>query len=102
MSVQAAPSPGASPGVVHKQVELPWSKAVEFAMKSIKIRFWRSMITAGGIFLGIAFLASVLTDKAVKGPNIEADELARINEVFPIDAAAGTRYPEAMMKSVNA
>ena len=25
-------------------------------MNSLKIRFWRSMITAAGIFLGIAFL----------------------------------------------
>lgn len=33
---------------------------------------------------------------------LTADELERINEVFPRDAAAGLRYPEAMMKSVNA
>jgi aryl-alcohol dehydrogenase-like predicted oxidoreductase len=31
-----------------------------------------------------------------------ADELELINEVFPRDAASGQRYPEAMMKSVNA
>lgn len=60
-----------------KQVELPFSKAFEFALKNIKIRFWRSMITAGGIFLGIAFLASVLTGRAIAGPNITADENAR-------------------------
>lgn len=30
------------------------------------------------------------------------DELARIDEVFPRNAAAGLRYPEAMMASVNA
>ena len=33
---------------------------------------------------------------------LTAGELERIDEVFPVDAAAGTRYPEAMMKSVNA
>lgn len=42
-----------------KQISLPFSKAIEIAMKSIKIRFWRSMITAAGIFLGIAFFSSV-------------------------------------------
>jgi len=33
---------------------------------------------------------------------LSAEELKRIDEVFPKDAAAGLRYPEAMMKSVNA
>lgn len=78
MSVSAA-APQRGKGGAQRQVELPFRKAFEFAMKSIRIRFWRSMITAGGVFLGIAFLASVLTDKAVKGPNIEPDELARMN-----------------------
>ncbi|UIS26618.1 hypothetical protein KOJCDNHJ_00001 [Xanthomonas citri pv. punicae] len=29
------------------------------------------------------------------------DELARIDAIFPPQAAAGTRYPEAMMGAVN-
>ncbi|MEO7672922.1 MAG: aldo/keto reductase [Pyrinomonadaceae bacterium] len=33
---------------------------------------------------------------------LTADEIGQINEVFPRDAASGSRYPEAMMKSVNA
>jgi hypothetical protein len=66
-------------GPVKRQVKLPWAKAIEFALTSIKIRFWRSMITAGGVFLGIAFLASVLTGKAIAGPNAEASEIARMN-----------------------
>ena len=78
MSVSSV-APQHGKGGAQRQVELPFRKAFEFAMKSIRIRFWRSMITAGGVFLGIAFLASVLTDKAVKGPNIEPDELARMN-----------------------
>ena len=32
---------------------------------------------------------------------LSPEELARLQEAFPLDAAAGTRYPEAMMKSVN-
>jgi putative ABC transport system permease protein len=60
-----------------RQVQLPFVKAFEFALKSIRIRFWRSMITAGGVFLGIAFLASVLVGKAIAGPNITATEAAK-------------------------
>jgi aryl-alcohol dehydrogenase-like predicted oxidoreductase len=33
---------------------------------------------------------------------LSREELDRIDEVFPKDAASGPRYPEAMMKSVNA
>ena len=33
---------------------------------------------------------------------LTAKDLQQIDEVFPKDAAAGLRYPEAMMKSVNA
>jgi aryl-alcohol dehydrogenase-like predicted oxidoreductase len=32
---------------------------------------------------------------------LSEDELRRIDEVFPVGAAAGTRYPEASMKAVN-
>src|SRR2546423_14125354 len=42
-----------------RQIQLPFRKAVEICIKSIRIRFWRSMITAAGIFLGIAFFTSV-------------------------------------------
>ncbi len=33
---------------------------------------------------------------------LSQEDLARIDEVFPKDAASGLRYPEEMMKSVNA
>src|ERR1700686_2546510 len=32
---------------------------------------------------------------------LSADDLARIDEVFPVDATSGTRYPEHMMDLVN-
>jgi aryl-alcohol dehydrogenase-like predicted oxidoreductase len=32
---------------------------------------------------------------------LTADDLRRIDEVFPPDAAAGQRYPEHMMTSIN-
>jgi aryl-alcohol dehydrogenase-like predicted oxidoreductase len=34
--------------------------------------------------------------------NLSAEDLRMIDEVFPKDAVSGLRYPEAMMKSVNA
>src|SRR5690242_2213732 len=46
---------------IKTQINLPWKKAFDIAMNSLKIRFWRSMITAGGILLGIAFLSFTLT-----------------------------------------
>jgi putative ABC transport system permease protein len=80
MSVASASGASSGkPSSVRQQVELPFSKAYEFALRSIKIRFWRSMITAGGVFLGIAFLASVLTSKAIAGPNIDPKEVAKMN-----------------------
>ena len=51
---------------VGRQVQLPLSKAFEISLNSVRIRFWRSMITAGGIMLGIAFLASVLTTSLIQ------------------------------------
>jgi len=36
------------------------------ALQSIRVRFWRSMITAAGVFLGIAFLSSVLNGSAMQ------------------------------------
>ncbi|MDX1933876.1 MAG: FtsX-like permease family protein [Capsulimonadales bacterium] len=72
---------------IKKQVALPLSKAVEFAWKSVRIRFARSLITAGGIFLGIAFLASILLDKSVKGADIEPSEAARLNWLVALSLA---------------
>ena len=64
---------------VKKQVELPWKKAVEFAFTSIRIRFARSLITAGGVCLGIAFLSSVLISKGIAGSAAKPGDIARLN-----------------------
>src|SRR5437870_8417230 len=52
-------------GAGQRQVQLPLNKAVKIAMQSIRVRFWRSMITAAGVFLGIAFLASTLAQATI-------------------------------------
>src|SRR5438876_9515293 len=52
-------------GAGQRQVQLPLNKAAKIAMQSIRVRFWRSMITAAGVFLGIAFLASTLANSTI-------------------------------------
>lgn len=44
-----------------KQLHLPFHRAFTIAVNNIRLRLGRSMITASGIFLGIAFLSYVLT-----------------------------------------
>ena len=48
-------------GRIERQVTLPVTRAFAIALKGIMIRFWRSMITASGVVLAIAFLMSGLT-----------------------------------------
>ena len=52
-------------GKIGKQVVLPLSKAVEISVKSIKTRLGRSMITASGIVLAIAFLMSIFMSGSI-------------------------------------
>jgi putative ABC transport system permease protein len=52
-------------GAGQRQVQLPLEKAIKIAMQSIRVRFWRSMITAAGVFLGIAFLSSTLAQATI-------------------------------------
>jgi len=48
-----------------KQIHMPLSEAFKIALRSLRIRFWRAMITTLGILLAIAFLASILTSTAI-------------------------------------
>ena len=65
---------------IGKQIVLPWRKAVEIAAKSVKVRFWRSMITMSSIVLAIAFLMSIWTSTAITaslavGPQLDINAL---------------------------
>lgn len=53
---------------IGRQPHLPFNRAFMISMNSLKIRFWRSTITAGGIFLGIAFLGTILTQQIMHWP----------------------------------
>jgi len=46
---------------IRRQVSLPVSKAFAIAVKGITIRFWRSLITAGGVVLAIAFFTAAMS-----------------------------------------
>ena len=52
---------------IQRQIILPFSKSLSMCKDSIFVRLGRSMITASGIFLGVAFLCSVLTANAIEG-----------------------------------
>jgi putative ABC transport system permease protein len=45
---------------IQKQIVLPWSRTLQMTRESIFVRLGRSIITASGIFLGIAFMSAVL------------------------------------------
>ena len=71
-------------GAGQRQVQLPFNKAVKIAMQSIRVRFWRSMITAAGVFLGIAFLASTLANATIAAHTkqvLEAMSLTQQSEI---------------------
>jgi hypothetical protein len=50
---------GKDAGRVERQVKLPFLKSVEIAIKSIKVRFFRSLITTMSLVLAVSFLSFV-------------------------------------------
>ena len=50
-----------------REIVLPMSKAVEISLRSLKIRFGRSLITTSGVVLAIAFLMSVWSSNEIVG-----------------------------------
>lgn len=54
-----------SRGEIRSQIELPFIEAIKISFQSLKIRFWRSMITTAGILLGIAFFVAVLAGSEI-------------------------------------
>lgn len=75
-------------GAGQRQVQLPFSKAFAIAVQSIRVRFWRSMITAAGVLLGIALLASTHAQSTVSKHTIiiTADEQQNIQAQREADA----------------
>ncbi|MDE2127708.1 MAG: FtsX-like permease family protein [Armatimonadetes bacterium] len=74
----SAPSQGtvALRSEVQRQIQLPLYKAWQISLKSIRMRFARSVITAMGILLGIAFYSSVRTSGLFPNHGTSAEALA--------------------------
>jgi len=60
-----------SQGRVDRQIRLPLRKAVEIGFRNMRVRFGRTLITAGGIVLGIAFLSFVWTTQTLHSGLLE-------------------------------
>lgn len=70
------PEAGSGSQNIQRQIQLPFSKAWQISIKSIKIRLARSVITAAGIFLGIAFYSSVRTSGLFPATGTSAEAIA--------------------------
>jgi hypothetical protein len=53
------------PDRIARQVVLPFRKSLEISIKSIQVRFFRSMITVASLVLAVAFLSFILTGSNV-------------------------------------
>ena len=56
---QILPSNQAESASVNRQIVLPFAKSVEISLKSIKVRFFRSLITTMSLVLAVSFLSFV-------------------------------------------
>lgn len=68
---------------LEKQVHLPFKRAFEIALKNIRMRLGRSLVTSAGIMLGIAFLATVLT---------QGELIRALQEERTVDAVVRERW----------
>ena len=50
---------------VKRQINLPWSKALEIAYRSMRVRLGRSIITMVGVILAVAFMMSILSNDTI-------------------------------------
>jgi len=54
------PAPGRRKAI-SRQVVLPFRKSLEISLRSIRVRFFRSLITVASLVLAVAFLSYILT-----------------------------------------
>ncbi len=50
---------------IGKQLSLPKSEAFKMSLRNIRIRFGRALVVSSSVFLGVAFLMSILTGNAI-------------------------------------
>lgn len=93
---------------VEKQIRLPNSQAFKMCWRNVTIRLGRSAITASGIFLGIAFFASVMTQSAILDATKEkareqgkvADDLGPVTGTDELEARKWWLVVMALLVSV--
>ncbi|MBT3268861.1 FtsX-like permease family protein [Candidatus Poribacteria bacterium] len=71
---------------IRSQIRLPFGEAVRISYQSLKIRFWRSIITTLGILSGIAFLVAVLAGSSIESAVI-AEETQTVDTSAEEEAA---------------
>lgn len=86
-----------------RDIVLPFSKAMEISLRSLKIRFGRSLITTSGVILAIAFLMSVWSNNEIigslRGQNkSELNLLLQQNGIETGVTEAGTASAEAQAR----
>nr|WP_319541098.1 FtsX-like permease family protein [uncultured Pseudodesulfovibrio sp.] len=76
---------------VDRLISLPFSKSVEISFKSLKVRFFRSMITISSLVLAVSFLSFVLVNLNVASGLLEhgGKDAARalLQAGYDVDAA---------------
>jgi predicted lysophospholipase L1 biosynthesis ABC-type transport system permease subunit len=83
-----------------REIVLPISKAIEISIRSLKIRFGRSLITTSGIILAIAFLMSVWSSNDLVSSLRDANKndinlLLQKNGIATVDAAGAATEESA-------
>jgi|GEM_PF-3319037 len=70
---------------ISRQIVLPWGKSLSMAVNSLRIRFFRALVTTFSLVLAIAFLGFTLTGSAI------ARELFRLHgeAALPLLTSAG-------------
>jgi hypothetical protein len=99
-----------------RQINLPLRKAVEISYRNMRARLGRTLITAGGIVLGIAFLMYVVCSQQILMALLEGapedvkailavpDEEARAQQIWLITLSllvAGVAISNAMLMAVT-
>ena len=81
---------------IQRQIVLPWSRTLQMTRENIFVRLGRSIITASGIFLGIAFMSAVLFGGAAAtvAEKVTSQQLGTMES--GVDAQARTVWLVAM------
>ncbi len=83
---------------IQRQITLPWSQAVRISVRNVTIRLGRTMITASGIVLGIAFLSSVWTGGVIE----DGLQRARLEQERELVAATARDQAESDSRETEA